>query len=191
MRVAPVKTPASAAPGASWPHGDFKRLYQAEFAYVWRALRRLGARGSDAEDMVHDVFLTAFKRISEYDPSRPIRPWLFGISFRTVVAHRRRAFQRYEVVSEVPDTAVVEPDAEARLQAGESRELVLKALEALPLDRRAVFVMHELDDVAIPEVAEGLGVPLNTAYSRLRVGRQEFAEAVEALRKEEGRHGQE
>jgi RNA polymerase sigma-70 factor (ECF subfamily) len=54
------------------------------------------------------------------------------------------------------------------------------------IDRRAVFVLHDIHEVPVPEVAETLGVPLNTAYSRLRIAREEFATAVKRLRKARG-----
>ena len=59
--------------------------------------------------------------------------------------------------------------------------MVLKALDALDLDKRAVLVMHELDGVAIPDVAMALSIPLNTAYSRLRLARRDFEKAVSEL----------
>jgi RNA polymerase sigma-70 factor (ECF subfamily) len=60
-----------------------------------------------------------------------------------------------------------------------------RALEAMEIDRRAVFLMHEVDGFSIPEVAEALAVPLNTAYSRLRLARDEFRERVRRLRSQE------
>jgi len=58
----------------------------------------------------------------------------------------------------------------------------MRALEELDLDRRAVFVMHDIDGHVMPDIAAALGVPLNTAYSRLRLARADFAAAVERVR---------
>ena len=55
----------------------------------------------------------------------------------------------------------------------------------MEIERRAVFLMHEVDGFSIPEVAEVLAVPLNTAYSRLRLARDEFRERVRRLRSQE------
>jgi RNA polymerase sigma-70 factor (ECF subfamily) len=64
----------------------------------------------------------------------------------------------------------------------------MKALDGLDLDRRAVFVMHELDEIPVPEVANTLAIPLNTAYSRLRLARVDVAAAIQRFRaKERGR----
>jgi RNA polymerase sigma-70 factor (ECF subfamily) len=68
----------------------------------------------------------------------------------------------------------------------EDGELALAALEAIPLDRRAVFVLHEIDGVSIPEVATAMDIPANTAYSRLRLAREAFQAAVKRLRLRRG-----
>jgi RNA polymerase sigma-70 factor (ECF subfamily) len=75
--------------------------------------------------------------------------------------------------------------ADERLVAGERRALLSAALETIPIERRAVIVMHDIDGLPIPEVAETLGIPANTAYSRLRLARAELATAVKRLRKRE------
>jgi RNA polymerase sigma-70 factor, ECF subfamily len=62
------------------------------------------------------------------------------------------------------------------------RRVVIEALSALDDDRRAVFVMHELDELPAPEIADALGIPVNTVYSRLRVARERFAQALERLK---------
>lgn len=170
-----AKTPPAALPQ------DFRGVYQREFDYVCRSLRRLGVQGRDLKDLSQEVFLTAFRRLGTYDRSRPIRPWLFGIAFRVVSDFKQKP-QGREVWDEARwAAAAVGPGAEAELAEREARQLVLRALEELPPERRAVLVMHELDECAVPEIAQTLGLPLNTAYSRLRVGRQEFAAAIKRL----------
>jgi RNA polymerase sigma-70 factor, ECF subfamily len=161
---------------------DFNRLYEAEFDYVWNTLRRLGVPEAHVEDVAHDVFITAWKKFSDYDPTRPLRPWLFGIAYRLASDFRDKAWQKREVADAEPDAADEAPTPEAHAQTSQARVLVLKAMESMPLERRAVFVMHELEGQGIPEVAQALAVPLNTAYSRLRLARRDFAEAVEKLK---------
>ena len=65
----------------------------------------------------------------------------------------------------------------------QTRELVLAALERVPLERRAVFIMHEIDEIPMGDVAQSLSIPLFTGYSRLRRARVEFETAVRALQK--------
>ena len=82
------------------------------------------------------------------------------------------------------DTA---PTPHERMEGKEARALLMKALECLDLDRRAIFVMHELDELAMPEIAGALTIPLNTAYSRLRLARADVAAWIERYRSGEGR----
>ena len=168
----------------------FQAIYEAEFAYVWNTLRRLGVRGDDLKDVAHDVFVVAFRRLADYDATRPVRPWLFGIAFR-VVAHVRRREQADPERSPagVEELASTGAGPEESLAASQDRQRVARALEALDLDRRAVFVMHELDGQAVPEIARTLAIPLNTAYSRLRLARRDFVDAVKRTRSAGASHG--
>jgi RNA polymerase sigma-70 factor, ECF subfamily len=158
-------------------------VFDAHFDYVWNILRRLGVRESDLEDLAHEVFLKVHGRLDDYDPTRPMRPWLSGFAYRVAADHRRLARHRIEVLG-VPVEAVdpVRPPDE-RIEAGEERALVEVALAGMDFDRRAVLVLHDVEDVPVPAIAEELGIPLNTAYSRLRLAREELATAVKRLRR--------
>jgi RNA polymerase sigma-70 factor, ECF subfamily len=153
--------------------------FQGEFDYLCRALRRLGVRAEDIEDEVHEVFLVLSRKWSEYDPSRPLRPYLFGIAFRVVAARKRR--WRRELMHVVDEPAEPSPGPEEALESSHARALVLRALERVPLPRRAVFVMHDIEEVPMRDVALALSVPLFTGYSRLRKARREFEAALRAL----------
>jgi len=166
------------------PPKGFQDVYRAELQYVANVVRRLGVEPGWVEDLTHDVFVAAFRRQDAYDPSRPIRPWLFSFALKRVSAFRERAQTTREVRGAVaPDVADEAPAADQRIASRQSRDLVLQALDALDLEKRAVFVLHEIDGCPIPQAAEALGIPLNTAYSRLRRGRELFEEAVRALQK--------
>ena len=168
------------------PRMDLHELFDAQASYVWRSLRRLGVPDADLEDVLHDVFVQVHKHLAEYDPARPIKPWLFGFAFRVASQERRRVRRRRESPAEHAHTVDPRPLADAELVVAEERELVLAALESVDLDKRAVFVLYEIDDVAMSEIASSLGVPVNTAYSRLRLARADFAAAVKRLRARRG-----
>lgn len=163
----------------------FEALYDAELDYVWTSLRRLGAREADLEDLTHEVFLTAYRRLADYDRSRPLRPWLFGIAMRIASDHRRKASTSREVHGEVPVVADPRSGPEEDAAAAQQRRLLSEALDTLSDELRAVFVMHAVNDHPVPEVAEALGVPLNTAYSRLRLARAALTTALQQLRDKE------
>lgn len=164
----------------------FEAAYRAHFAHVWRTVRRLGVPDRELEDITHDVFLVAHRRWPDYDSDRPIRPWLTGIAYRVAADTRRLARRQREVFKEDPLRGVVDPapGPEADAARAQSRALVVAALQRLDLDRRVVFVMADIDGTPGPQIAEALQIPLNTVYSRLRVARGRFAEAVKALRGE-------
>ncbi|HXU68008.1 MAG TPA: RNA polymerase sigma factor [Polyangia bacterium] len=160
------------------PTVEFPAVYAAELGYVWSTLRRLGVQERDLDDLCHDVFVIVFRNLAVYDARRPIRPWLFGIAFRVASDYRRSARHRREVAGTTREVVCPAPPADEVMLQRERQRLVLRALETLELDRRAVFVMHDIDGHVMPDIAVALGVPLNTAYSRLRLARADFAEAV-------------
>jgi RNA polymerase sigma-70 factor (ECF subfamily) len=146
------------------------------------ALRRLGARTSDLEDLTHDVFVQVFRQLHTFDASRPMKPWLFGFAFRVLSSHRRAHRHRYELSGDIEQAVDWKPNAVELLLEEERRELAWAALDDLEIKRRAVFVLHELEGCTVPEIARTLEMPLATAYSRLRLARQDFARAVNRLR---------
>jgi RNA polymerase sigma-70 factor (ECF subfamily) len=162
---------------------DLGALFDEHFDYVWGALSRLGVRPSDLEDQVHEVFLRVQRRLADYDTSRPVKPWLFGFVFRVASDHRRLARHRVEVIGARAEAIAPAPSALESMEANEERVVVEEALDAVDLDRRAVLIMHDVDDVPIPAVAHALGIPVGTAYSRLRAAREDLAADVTRLRK--------
>lgn len=177
----PVSPAAAKAAAASGAPVEFRRLYEAEFDYVWNSLRRLGVPPAHLEDLAHDTFVTAWRKLPEFDVQRPMRPWLFGIAFRIASDFRNRAANQREVAGDSFDAEDEGRGPEEQVAANQAKALVARALESIPLERRGVFVMHELDGHPVPEIAAVMGIPLNTAYSRLRLARADFAAAVKRL----------
>ncbi len=180
----PLATPGEAPsePPREPERPEFGALFAAHFDYVWHALRRLGVREADLEDVTHDVFLVVFKKLDRYDPARPLRPWLFGFAFRMASDYRDLARHRFEVAVEGAERHDDEPNALEHALRNEALEHARVALATLELERRAVFILHELDECPMPEVARALGIPLNTAYSRLRLARADLASALRRAR---------
>ena len=160
---------------------EFRRLFETEFGYVTRTLRYLGVRGHDIEDVAHDVFLHVFRHLPEFDASRPLRPWLFGFAYRIARDFRALARHKREADSELAEPRDAAPIADELLVRTEALTLALQALDTLDGDERAVFVAHELQEMPMPEVADALGIALNTAYSRLRRARSKFESAARRL----------
>lgn len=158
----------------------FDDVYVAHFDFVWSKLRAMGADDSDLEDLAHDVFVIVHRRLADYDASRPLRPWLFGIAYRVVVGARRRLRRTYEVQGDVeraptlltPEETVVDRQTAASVRA---------ALATLDLERRALLLMHDVEGYSMPQIVEALEIPLNTAYSRLRLARRDLKLALGRL----------
>jgi len=158
----------------------FERIFEAEYDWVHHSLRRLGVRPRDVEDLAHDVFVQVYKRLASYDEARPIRPWLFAFAFRIASDYRRLARHGTELTAdEVGESAAT---AESDLARREASTIVSRALEAMSIDIRAVFILYEIDEVPMKEIAESLGIPVNTAYSRLRLARASFEESTKPYR---------
>jgi RNA polymerase sigma-70 factor (ECF subfamily) len=161
----------------------FRLVFEEHRPYVQRTLRRLGVQAADLEDLTHEVFVTFHRRRGCYDPGRPLRPWLCGIALRVATAHRRLARQSAEVLGwEVDDVLDSAPLPDQSLASHQDLALAKEALDALALNRRVVFVMHEIDGAGMPDIARLLEIPLNTAYSRLRLAREDFMVAAQRLR---------
>ncbi len=153
--------------------------FQAELDYIHKALRRHGISASDADDLAQEVFLIMWRRWVDYDPARPLRPWLAGIAFRVAYNHRDRIAR--EVPGGLVDTRDQAAGPEDQIAAGRLRALVLQALSQVPEKQRTAMILHHLDGLGVREVARATKVPLFTAYSRLRAGRRAFAAAVRRL----------
>jgi len=155
----------------------FDEMFASQFQYVWNSLRRLGIPARDLEDVTHDVFLRVYKERHRYDPARPIRPWLFAFAFRIGSDYRKRACHRLEIL-EPSEKADPQPTAADQLERAEMISAGHAALETLEPGRRAVFILYELDGCAMQEISTVLGIPINTAYSRLRLAREQFQQSL-------------
>ncbi len=165
------------------PPLSYEELFRAEFSYVWNSLRRLGVRPGDLEDVTHEVFLRVHRKFADYDGERPLRPWIFGFALRLASEYRRLPRIARELLEAEPLDAVDHaPLADEVLVQHERRVLFEAALSTVPIERRAVLVLYEIEGTPVDAIAEALEVPVNTVYSRLRVGRTELAEAVKRAR---------
>jgi RNA polymerase sigma-70 factor, ECF subfamily len=133
---------------------------------------------SDADDVLQEVLLLAYRKLGRLENPELFRPWLFRIAsragFRHLKKERRLEQPRDEVVLEdVPAPDIAPPDELLR-------ELV--KMDGISPASRAVLVLHFQEEMPLPEVAAILGIPLGTAKSRLAYG-------LTALRKRLGKRG--
>jgi RNA polymerase sigma-70 factor (ECF subfamily) len=152
-----------------------RALKEEHFEFLWRSLRRLGVPEADVDDAVQQVFLVAARRIIQPGAERS---FLFATALR-VASHARRTLRRRRESGEcVPEQTDTTPSPEELLDQRRARALLDEVLEELPLDVRAVFILFELEELTVGQIAALLGLPHGTAASRLRRGRELFEEAV-------------
>lgn len=153
-------------------------VYQAHQAFVWRSVQRLGIPAASADDAVHDVFLVVARRLHEFRAEAQLRTWLFAIALRVAQRYRRTQARRLRKEEAIRDAGELgpAPSAEDRRAAA---DLLHRLLQTLPEDRRAVFILIELEGMTAPEVAEAFRLKLPTVYSKLRAARLELEKAVQ------------
>lgn len=152
----------------------FRLMFEQQFPYVMRALRNLGVQPRDLEDCAHDLFIAVHKSRDSYAPDRPIKPWLFAFAYGIASNYRRLARHRHEVVDTAPD----DPPAPDWVQRSDAKAMIAAALEQMDVDRCAVLVMHEIEGHTTEEIAQALGIPLGTVYSRLRLARDDLRRSI-------------
>jgi RNA polymerase sigma-70 factor, ECF subfamily len=171
----------------------FEDLYKEHFAFVWRNVRRLGVPDALVDDAVQEVFLVVHRRLPEFEGRSSLRTWIFGVVAR-VASHHRRSLRRREPEGRlgqwrvdadgIADDAAVDPYDHT--ERNQSNRLLRRMLDALDDKKRAVFVLAEMEQMSAPEIAEALGINVNTASARLRAARQEINEAVARERARDG-----
>lgn len=165
---------------------DLAAVYAREFDWVWQTLRRLGVAPRHLPDVTHDVFVVVHRRAQTYDPSRPLRPWLFGVAYRVARDHLNLARNRHESVEESVEVEDPQPGQEQHVARSQARDLIHAALQRVELEKRVVFILHDIDEQPMSEIASALEVPAKTLYARLKVAREQFTAAVRRLRLERG-----
>ena len=162
---------ADAAPATS---ARFTAVYNRSFAFVWRNLRRLGVQPASLDDAAQDVFLVVHRRLAEA-PADKLEPWLFGVVRKVAAGHRRTHARRgADPLEQAPEPVAGGAGPERSLEQAEAARVVHALLAHLSDDQREVFVLAELEQMAAPEIAQAIAVPLNTVYSRLRAARAAF-----------------
>jgi RNA polymerase sigma-70 factor, ECF subfamily len=158
----------------------FAQVYEAHAAFVWRSLRRLGVREADLEDVTQEVFVVVHRKLPEFDGRSSVKTWVFGICLRTASDYRRKAHvKREEIVDEVPDAAV-EQSGPRRVEQRLARAMLDRLLDGLDEEKRATFVLFELEQLPMADVAAVTDVPLQTAYARLYAARRSIEAALQA-----------
>ena len=160
------------------PVAAFDEVYRAHVGGVWRALSGLGVRSADVHDACQEVFVVVHRRLPEFDGRHKVSTWIHAICVKVALAFRRRASTRREVLVDEAPEAVAQGTPEQALDARQSMAALGRILDVLDDDKRAVFVLFEIEGLAMNDVAEAVGCPLQTAYSRLHAAREKVSQAM-------------
>jgi RNA polymerase sigma-70 factor (ECF subfamily) len=171
-QVTDAPVPVSVAPA-------FDAVYAQHVRLVWRTVRAFGVADAQLEDAVQDVFVVVHRRLHEFAGRARIETWLFAIARRVAGAYRRTASRKTDRQQAIDEVVLASADDTfAAISRAQAAAAVAAVLDTLDEDKRIVFTLVELEQMSVPDVAELLGINLNTAYSRLRLARRAFESAV-------------
>lgn len=159
----------------------FDRLVAENIDFVFRSVRRLGVPEADADDATQRVFMVVSHRLADIKAEAE-RSFIFGTAMRVALATRRERRARCEDLDEGQDIADPRPLPDDVLAQRRARGMLDDVLDTLPMDLRAVFVMHELEELPMIEIADILGLPSGTVASRLRRARELFQAEARRVR---------
>ena len=178
------------APQPSRPDvvSDVRQIFDAHGDFVWRVLARSGVRDADLRDAAQEVFIVVARKHEERNGASSLTTWLYGVALRVAANYRRKAHRKHEELTDAvpeapPDIDARDGDPEQAFANEQARLQLAAILEDLPADQRIVFVMFELDEKTCPEIAETLGIPLGTVYTRLRLARERFEQSAAKARR--------
>lgn len=180
MKNDPAKSWSVDAAGADG--AEFAAIYAEHIGFVWRCLRALGVAPSLLDDAAQEVFLIVHRRISGFRGLSSLRSWLYGIVRNVAANYRRSQRRRGPQAALPPELASADASPLEHVQMGEAAAFIQEFLNGVSEGKREVFVLAAIEQMSMPEVAQALDVPLNTAYTRLRDVRIELQRALERRR---------
>jgi RNA polymerase sigma-70 factor (ECF subfamily) len=156
-------------------------LFDRHEAALRRFFARLGMSSADADDLVQATFLEVMRAAPRFDPSLPLRGWLYGLASIMARRHRRTLARTAKRLlgwasltwSDSPKTPAAELDRDRELQ-----RFQLAFMRISP-KKREVFVLVVLEGLSGEDAARALQVPVNTVWTRLHHARRELREALE------------
>jgi RNA polymerase sigma-70 factor (ECF subfamily) len=183
------RRPSGRPPGTA-PNGGDQAFAQAALSHIdslYGTALRLTRRAPDAEDLVQDTYLKAFRAAHQFEPGTNLKAWLFTIlhnTFRNIRRHDGRS--PVDVDSEAVERAVSDGPADQspeQLLTRATLDVDLQAaLDALPDAFRQAVWLRDVEELTYAEMAKVLDVPMGTVMSRISRGRRALSEGLQARR---------
>jgi len=180
-------------PAASSPPGDdFAAEALSHIDSLYGTALRLTRRAQDAEDLVQDTYLKAFRASHQFERGTNLKAWLFTILHNTFRNMRRQIGRSpidvdSEAVDRAADDAAGEQSPEQILSRATLDADLQAALDALPEAFRQAVWLRDVEELSYAEIAQVLTVPIGTVMSRISRGRRALFERLQARRAEGGR----
>jgi RNA polymerase sigma-70 factor (ECF subfamily) len=167
---------------------NFDDLYEELLPFVWRTARRMGVAPEAVEDVCQEVFVVVHRRLREYQGRSTIKTWVFGVLENVVRVHRRslaRKSRAHRSVAPLVDPAELpdqHPRPEEQVALSQAEIVAQRIFDEMDETKRNVFVLAEIEELGLGEVAAALGIPRSTVVARLRAARVEFAAGIRRAR---------
>ena len=177
-----------AAPTVDSGHLDAEALFRAHAPFIGSFLHRLGVHTTEVEDLLQEVFIVAHRKGGYLPGPATPRSWLAAIAVRVAQAGRRARHRREPAAGAVVDLLkATGADPAQRLDVRRSMERVQRALDGMPFEQRAAFVLFEIEGKSGEEIAELQGAPLNTVWARIHKARKKLQERAERYERQQSR----
>ena len=157
---------------------DPAQVIRAHASFVWRVLRHLGINEDQLDDLSQEVFLVVLRQLPTFEGRSSLRTWIYGICRN--LAQRARAQTRAQHapdVAQLPELTEA-PSQDRELWLKQAHAQLLGALDGLDADQRAVFLLYEIEELPMEEIAAAIEAPVTTCYSRLAAARRKVESAM-------------
>ena len=168
---------------------QFDLIVQKDLTFIVCQIERFGVLPADIDDVTQEVLFGVFRSTNRYNAVRAKRTtWLYRVAFYQAMSflgrayHRREAREAIHPENEAFGSLLEKNDPETLAIAKEDRQLVWEAIARIELNPRTVFVAYEIAEMSMVEIAQALGIPTSTGWSRLLRARQQFVAALRRLR---------
>jgi RNA polymerase sigma-70 factor, ECF subfamily len=165
------------------PPSALRQLVQEHYDFIWRLLARLNVSSPEVDDAAQQVFMVLVSREGLTIKVGSERAFLYGVALRVAKEFRRKSQSQLNHI--IPDPEVLidrTHDVEAVAERSQARRQLDRILQQMPDNLKEAFILFELEDLSVPQIAELLSIPTGTVASRLRRARANFQKAVLDLR---------
>jgi len=167
--------------------GALGAVYDRHCESIRRFVARATCGHADADDLVHDAFLTAARIAARFDGRASARPWLIGIAARLVQRRARGLGRIPRLLARLAWTRPQALDPVDALEARSALDRMAPAVARMTADKRIVLLMAELEGMTGPEIAEALEIPIGTVWTRLHHARRDVMRAIDLIPRDEAK----